>query len=227
MSQIDYIVLGVPTVLDNLYNQGDDYGPNISQSRAIVGQIQDKIFACYLGDCAADEGELVIGGIDSTHFMGNLSWSPVLTPLRFWQIYLDSVFLGSQQPIVQSSKAIVDSGTSLLTFPSDVAEEIAQSVGAVRVYGGRYIIPCDALPLPDLIVTIGGIDFKISSDDYTIKMGKVCLVAIMELDVPEPIGPTIILGDVFLRKYYSVFDAGNARIGFAPAVHNASCAAVN
>merc|ERR1712054_428474 len=126
--------------------------------------------------------------------------------------------MGGDTTLLSSSmKAIIDSGTSLLAGPKDLVSKIATAAGATSLMGKEYIIDCSKISsLPDLDFTLGGKPFKLTGSDYVIQEGSQCLFAFMGIDVPAPNGPLFIMGDIFMRKYYSVFDYGNKQMQFAP-----------
>eukprot|EP00904_Undaria_pinnatifida_P002144 jgi/Undpi1/11930/HiC_scaffold_4.g01629.m1 len=178
------------------------------------GELDEPVFAFYLGN--EKEGELIIGGTDPDHYLHDIDYVPV-TKKGYWQIDMDDVTV-SGESVSSVKSAILDSGTSLLVGPSEDVKAIASKVGAVKFLNGEYLMPCTA-DLPLLTFSIGGKEYTLSGDEYVINAGnsKVCILAIMGMDVPEPMGPLWILGDVFMRKYYTVFDYGNAQIGLAAA----------
>lgn len=47
-----------------------------------------------------------------------------------------------------------------------------------------------------------------------------CLSGFMGINLPAELSNTWILGDVFIRVYYSVFDYEGGRVGFATAKQN-------
>jgi saccharopepsin len=91
-------------------------------------------------------------------------------------------------------------------------------IGATKGFTGQYTIDCAKRDsLPDLTFTLTGHNFTIGPYDYTLEVQGSCISAFMGMDFPEPVGPLAILGDAFLRKWYSVYDLGNGAVGLAKA----------
>ncbi|DAZ96614.1 TPA: hypothetical protein N0F65_000180 [Lagenidium giganteum] len=180
------------------------------------GALDEPVFAFYLGN--NQPGELTIGGVDKSHYTGDFSYVDVISP-TYWTVKLDYVQAGDQK-LSGANKAIIDSGTSLIAGPKDQVAQLAKIVGAHRFIMGEYLISCSANS-PDISFTLSGKTYTLTKDEYIIKSGPICLWAFMGIDIPAPAGPLWILGDVFMRKYYTIFDWGKdgskPRVGFATA----------
>ena len=189
----------VPTVFENM----------VSQKLVPAAE-----FSFYLGKSDGAKGELLMGGTDPAYYTGDITYVP-LKAATYWEIQLDGFQFGANQYVPTGGQsAIVDSGTSILTGPSDVVKQIATSIGAKELVPNEYMVDCKA-QLPNMDFKINGVTYTLTPADYLIPDGDMCLFGMMGLDVPRPSGPLWILGDIFMRKYYTVFDVANTRVGFA------------
>ena len=190
--------------------------PTMFESMIQQGLVDKAEFSFYLGKESGQKGELLLGGTNPQYYTGDFQYVP-LKAQTYWEITMDSLKVGDTT-FGEGNNAIVDSGTSLLTGPSDSVKAIAQAIGAKPLVAGEYVVSCDATNLPNFDFTLNGQVYTLTSADYLIPDGEMCLLGMMGLDVPRPSGPLWILGDLFMRKYYTVFDVENARVGFATAV---------
>lgn len=178
-----------------------------------------QVFAFYLPNTGGDLGTFTLGGIDHRRFVGELH-NVSLTAQTYWQTDMDSFYVGSTQ-FAGKARIVLDSGTSTLTGPTEYVTKFAAMVNATQLLPGRYTVDCSAVSsLPTLKISIGGKVWELEGQDYIINDEDVeCLLGMMGLDIPAPAGPLWIMGDIFMRKVYTVFDAANSQLRFAYAVH--------
>lgn len=196
-----------------------DNAPTVFENAIQQHAVDQPIFSFYLGDNGP--GELTFGGYDPAKFTGDLTYVKLMSA-TYWEIALDKVAGGTYEsqgnddgtPIT----AIVDSGTSLITGPKADIRKLASAVGAKPNIMGEYTVDCDKLDdMPDITFTIDNKEYVIPGKKAIIQAQGTCLFAFMGMDFPKP-GPQWILGDVFMRQYYTVFNYLDQTIGFAKAV---------
>jgi len=157
---------------------------------------------------------MTLGGVNTDYFTGDFTYVP-LKAKSYWEIGLEGVKLNGATVDSTTLSAVVDSGTSLMAGPTEVVEAIAKKLGATKILGKEYILGCGKTY--EIAYSIAGQEYSFSNDEMNIADGPLCIFGMMGIDIPAPRGPLWILGDIFMRKYYTKFDIGQERLGFAAA----------
>ncbi|XP_003798803.1 pepsin A [Otolemur garnettii] len=193
---------GATPVFDNMWNQG------------LVSQ---DLFSVFLSSNDQSGSVVMFGGIDSSYYTGELNWIP-LSSEGYWQITVDSITMNGE-PIAcsQGCQAIVDTGTSLLSGPTSPIANIQSYIGASEDSYGQMVISCSAInSLPNIVFTINGVQYPVPPSAYILQQNGGCTSGFQGMNLPTASGELWILGDVFIRQYFAVFDRANNQVGLAP-----------
>ena len=120
------------------------------------------------------------------------------------------------------TKVFVDSGTTYFTAPKEMFNEVTSHMPEAKCKEVE-----NYKPMVYVLRGAGGDTFElvITQDTYMVGAAhdeNFCRPAFMPLDVNNKYGPALILGEVFMRHFFTVFSRGdgddkNAKIGFAQA----------
>merc|ERR1719263_25338 len=124
-------------------------------------------------------------------------------------------------PETKQGQLIVDSGTTYFTAETGAYERIMAMIPSApckKVSDKTH--PPLRYQLKDTAGTVQ--EYKIPAEEYMVsdENGQQCEPAFMKIDIPKKYGPGMILGEVFMRNYFTVFQRGDgtpsdAKIGFA------------
>ncbi|CAB1335910.1 unnamed protein product [Coregonus sp. 'balchen'] len=191
---------GATPVFDNMMTQG-----LVSQS----------LFSVYLSGNSAEGSVVSFGVIEPTYYTGQITWIP-LSLVTYWQITMDSVTInGNTVACNGGCQAIIDTGTSMIVGPTNDIKNINYLVGATINQYGYTTVNCNIIPnMPEVTFNLNGHAFTIPASAFTIQDPYGCRTGFSNGGYQQ----LWILGDVFIRQYYAIFDRQNNRVGLAKAV---------
>jgi len=180
------------------------------------GLLDKPLFSFRIGS-DPDGGEAVFGGIDEGAYKGKIEYVPVRRH-AYWEVELEKITFGGETLEVDNTGAAIDTGTSLIVVPTDVAEMLNTQIGAKKSWSGQYTLDCSKVPtLPVLSFHFGGKAYPLKGSDYILQVQGTCISAFTGMDINLPWGSLWIVGDVFLRRYFTVYDLEKKAVGFAEA----------
>ncbi|KAI4528633.1 acid protease [Schizophyllum commune Loenen D] len=199
-----------PTVLENLYMQG---------------QIKTPTFSVHL-ERGHDQGsELCLGCYDSSKATGPPTWVPINTR-TYWTVPMDGIGANTGHSTPTDIYAAIDTGTTLIYLPGGVAAKFYAMINGSKPapqYGPEYFTyPCNSKL--DINFIFNGQSFSMNQFDFNLGRTGVnspdCVGGIIAMGSDFPSNLAII-GDEFLKSWYTTFDfSTHGRVGFAPSINN-------
>ncbi|KAI8147734.1 aspartic peptidase domain-containing protein [Fennellomyces sp. T-0311] len=203
------------------------------------GVIKNAIASFHLGGSHTG-GQLMLGGVNPNLYNGNLTFVNV-TEDRYWEVPFNGIKIGNKTIMsggsgssvgANQSTAIIDTGTTLIIMPPSMSRAIHMAIPGAE-YNSTYgwNVPCKhGLETSNTTTTAtnkgGEVAFRLGEHEFPIAYSDLirektspdndtlCFSGIAEAPIPM-----VIMGDTFLRNYYSVFDYENKRVGFAKSKH--------
>jgi len=191
-------------------SMGDGF--NIVDDLNKNGNLPGGQFSFYITD--AGDSEVTFGGYKPEYMASDIVWSPVKVE-SWWQVGMDDItFNNKPQNLCDNGcQVAVDTGTSMLAGPSDLVDKLTNKINVKE--------DCSNFDeLPKLGFQMGDRVLNLRPDDYVDRSANDCSFSVMALDVPPPKGPVFIFGDPFLRRFVTIFDRAESRVGFAVAKHS-------
>ncbi|KAI9510934.1 acid protease [Russula earlei] len=198
--------------------------PTFFESLIKERKLAAPFFSVHLSRHEKRGSSVCFGCINSNFTTGPVTWLRVVSK-TYWTVNMDGVWVNDVKAPAKLTAAI-DTGTSLIYVPHALASEIYALIpGSKRAsqYGrGFWSVPCYSAHRVEL--SFDGHRFEIHPRDF--HLGRVnasssdCVGGILSADSGLP-SDLAIIGDEFLKSWYSIYDYGNgARVGFSPDVNN-------
>jgi len=177
---------------------------------------------------ALDQGDgngfYTFGGIDATKAgvqESDITFTPVDNSEGFWMFNSESASVNGQTISQSGNTAILDTGTTLALVSDDTANAIYEAIPGARmdqqqggwVYPSNAKVPTVAFAVGSKLYTVNPSDFAFGDAGSGMTFGGI---------QSRGNNPFDILGDVFLKSVYAVFDEANTQIGVAQRTGNVS-----
>lgn len=183
--------------------------------------VEKHAFSFYLTQTPDAKGsELILGGVDPKYFTGEMTYHKLVKE-NYWMIKVDSLKVDGKVITKKEFKGIVDTGTSLIVGSTLLIENILGKLDLPKL---KQTIDCKKVAaLKPLEFVIDGKSYMLPASMYILKVTQFkkeeCLVGFAPAKL-GPLGHMMIMGDVFLKYYYTEFDVTGDRVGFALANPN-------
>lgn len=234
-SSVGIMGIGLPnlentyTGVENVKNKHTYKYQNFPMMLKSQGAISKNVYSLFLNKKQAAEGSILFGAVDHSKYHGQLNTVPMLNlyrnqglkePLQL-QVTLQGVGTKASDRANTTTTtpvpALLDSGTTLVYLPEEMASILMQQLNASwDPHLGYYVSDCSQADNTELYFNFGGFNIASNLSTYVVnnKDGR-CALGIQPSD-----SDSAVLGDLFMENAYIVYDLDDFEVSMAQANYN-------
>ena len=177
-------------------------------------ELDKNVMTFYYSKNQGQKGQMTIGYIDDTKYKGDIKYYTVIEK-KYWSIKLTDILVNGTSLGVCSDlnpcSGIIDTGTSIISGPSADVDKLLNQLPNDADCSGKG---------PEITFKFGdGEEYTLHSNEYNeniiVDHRMECTSLFDTIELPRTNGPAWIIGEVFMKKYYTIFDRDSDRVGFA------------
>lgn len=182
-----------------------------------TGSLARNRFAIWMAnDFDTESSELMFGDLAEERIGSEVIWLPVSRyDTGMWQATMEDIAVDNMPTHLcgtDGCQAAFDTGTNAIAAPAEYIETLLAQLD-IKQDCSNY----DSLPL--LGFKFHGHILNIDKWDYVKRVGPHCFHQFMALDLTGQKKDLMLLGDPFLKRYFSIFDRDSLKIGLALSMH--------
>ena len=192
-----------------------------------------------------EQSEFILGESDQKYYIGNIHWVKVSKKQFWEIKLDDILINGKNINLcTKGCNAAIDTGTSLITGPSNDIQTLLKEylimnscnkedlnsmptisfvIGGIKynLESKDYVLSSKKDKVSSFIeisskkVKYKSLSSSLSLNSYENTKDIICTRAFAPLDIEPPKGPIWVLGDVFIKKFFTIFNRDDNMIGFA------------
>ncbi|KAN0137030.1 Aspartic peptidase domain containing protein [Lactarius tabidus] len=179
------------------------------------GQLTHPQFGIKLAESGA---ECHLGGPNPDLYEGDFTYLEVINQ-SYWQVAMDTVMVGDTAVQLSDNRAIMDTGTTLIVGNKSDVEALYALIPGAKPYDpeeGLFTMPCNTSIAVSLVFSNKEFLIPPNLFNYAQIDNSTCVGAFAYDPFLLEVNITYwIVGDQFLRGYYSLFDFAQNRVGLA------------
>ncbi|OMJ69675.1 hypothetical protein SteCoe_32528 [Stentor coeruleus] len=185
------------------------------------GIIYNPVFSLYLDSCEINNtcknSRIIVGGWSLSDYAENpdqgFTYHSVPKGSNLWNLELNSIYIRNKKFQFQNL-VIIDIEYPGILMPQPYIGQIYNEINNSKTcFIGKDSIICDctlADNFPDIIFSLDSTNYTLQQSSYVLNQSNKCYILISE-------SPSTywLLGQLFVRNYYTIWNFGNNSIGIA------------